>query len=146
MLDQIAHHGGVSLQVKATGDLEVDEHHTMEDVGIALGEALRKALRDGGVIGSQSESPFLLPEVVKQLQKFTGKFFDYTAYGMFYVPTYPMGQIGICIGGVGVDATCVQRSMSDSLQRQLRYYNPEIHEACFKLPEFVKNMLKKESD
>ncbi|MBE6208983.1 MAG: bifunctional histidinol-phosphatase/imidazoleglycerol-phosphate dehydratase HisB [Rikenellaceae bacterium] len=46
MLDQIAHHGGVSLQVKATGDLEVDEHHTMEDVGIALGEALRKALAD----------------------------------------------------------------------------------------------------
>ena len=46
MLDQIAHHGGVSLQVKATGDLAVDEHHTMEDVGIALGEALRKALGD----------------------------------------------------------------------------------------------------
>lgn len=46
MLDQIAHHGGVTLQVKATGDLEVDEHHTMEDVGIALGEALRRALGD----------------------------------------------------------------------------------------------------
>lgn len=44
MLDQIAHHGGVSLQVTAKGDLEVDEHHTMEDVGIALGEAIRKAL------------------------------------------------------------------------------------------------------
>ena len=44
MLDQIAHHGGVALKVKATGDLEVDEHHTMEDVGIALGEALRVAL------------------------------------------------------------------------------------------------------
>ena len=44
MLDQIAHHGGVALHVKATGDLEVDEHHTMEDVGIALGEALRVAL------------------------------------------------------------------------------------------------------
>lgn len=44
MLDQIAHHGGVALRVKATGDLEVDEHHTMEDVGIALGEALRVAL------------------------------------------------------------------------------------------------------
>lgn len=46
MLDQIAHHGGVSLQIKATGDLAVDEHHTMEDVGIALGEALRRALGD----------------------------------------------------------------------------------------------------
>ncbi|MGN1215873.1 MAG: histidinol-phosphate transaminase [Candidatus Cryptobacteroides sp.] len=44
MLDQIPHHGGVSLRVKAEGDLEVDEHHTIEDVGIALGEALDAAL------------------------------------------------------------------------------------------------------
>lgn len=108
--------------------------------------SMRKALRDGGVIGSQSESPFLLPEVVAQLQRFTGKFFDYTAYGMFYVPTYPMGQIGICIGGVGVDATKVQRPLSAEIQSKLRYYNEEIHEACFKLPQFVKDMLAKETD
>lgn len=46
MLDQIAHHGGVTLQVECKGDLDVDEHHTIEDVGIALGEALAKALGD----------------------------------------------------------------------------------------------------
>jgi len=46
MLDQIAHHGGISLQVSCKGDLEVDEHHTIEDVGIALGEAVAKALGD----------------------------------------------------------------------------------------------------
>ena len=46
MLDQIVHHAGISLSVKATGDLEVDEHHTMEDVAIVLGEALIKALGD----------------------------------------------------------------------------------------------------
>ena len=39
MLAQIAHHGGVALSVEATGDLWVDEHHTVEDVGIVLGEA-----------------------------------------------------------------------------------------------------------
>ncbi len=44
MLDQIAHHGGVSLVVDAKGDLEVDEHHTIEDVAITLGEAIDKAL------------------------------------------------------------------------------------------------------
>ncbi|MBP5301853.1 MAG: bifunctional histidinol-phosphatase/imidazoleglycerol-phosphate dehydratase HisB [Bacteroidales bacterium] len=44
MLEQIVHHGGVSLQLSAVGDLEVDEHHTMEDVGIALGTAIGKAL------------------------------------------------------------------------------------------------------
>ena len=46
MLDQIAHHSGVSLQVCCKGDLEVDEHHTIEDVGIALGEAIFQALGD----------------------------------------------------------------------------------------------------
>ena len=46
MLDQIVHHAGIYLTVKASGDLEVDEHHTMEDVAIVLGEALTKALGD----------------------------------------------------------------------------------------------------
>ena len=44
MLDQIVHHSGISLEVRCKGDLEVDEHHTMEDVAIALGEAIRIAL------------------------------------------------------------------------------------------------------
>lgn len=44
MLDQIPHHSGISLEVSCKGDLEVDEHHTMEDVAIALGEAIRTAL------------------------------------------------------------------------------------------------------
>ncbi len=44
MLDQIPHHAGISLSVTCRGDLEVDEHHTMEDVAIALGEAIRTAL------------------------------------------------------------------------------------------------------
>ena len=44
MLAQIAPHGGVALSVEATGDLWVDEHHTVEDVGIVLGEAVDRAL------------------------------------------------------------------------------------------------------
>ena len=46
MLEQIPHHGGVSLALSCKGDLEVDEHHTMEDVGIVLGEAIGQALGD----------------------------------------------------------------------------------------------------
>ena len=46
MLNQLVTHGGLALGIRCKGDLEVDEHHTMEDVGIALGEALRKALGD----------------------------------------------------------------------------------------------------
>ena len=44
MLDQLARHGGVDLNIKTEGDLEVDEHHTIEDTAIALGESFAKAL------------------------------------------------------------------------------------------------------
>jgi len=46
MLTQLIHHGGLALEIRCKGDLEVDEHHTMEDVAIALGEAIRQALGD----------------------------------------------------------------------------------------------------
>ncbi|SHM09962.1 imidazoleglycerol-phosphate dehydratase [Chitinophaga jiangningensis] len=46
MLDQIARHGSIDLEITAKGDLHIDEHHTIEDTGIALGEAMAKALGD----------------------------------------------------------------------------------------------------
>ena len=46
MLDQLARHALFDLKVAATGDLHIDDHHTVEDVGIALGQALAKALGD----------------------------------------------------------------------------------------------------
>src|SRR5688572_23714091 len=46
MLDQIARHGRMDLTIRANGDLHIDEHHTIEDTGIALGEAFAKALAD----------------------------------------------------------------------------------------------------
>lgn len=44
MLDQVAHHGMIDLKIKAHGDTHIDDHHTVEDIGIALGQAIREAL------------------------------------------------------------------------------------------------------
>jgi imidazoleglycerol-phosphate dehydratase len=46
MLDQVARHGLIDIEVKATGDLHIDAHHTVEDIGITLGQAIAKALGD----------------------------------------------------------------------------------------------------
>ena len=46
MLDQLARHGGIDLKLTTKGDLHIDEHHTIEDTGLALGEAFLKALED----------------------------------------------------------------------------------------------------
>jgi len=59
MLELVARHGGFDLRVDATGDLEVDQHHTVEDLGIALGEAVSVAL--GGRRGINRAGYFVMP-------------------------------------------------------------------------------------
>ncbi|MEO0526993.1 MAG: bifunctional histidinol-phosphatase/imidazoleglycerol-phosphate dehydratase, partial [Bacteroidota bacterium] len=58
MLDQLARHGQMDLEIKVKGDLEVDEHHTIEDTAIALGEVFHKAL--GNKLGMERYG-FCLP-------------------------------------------------------------------------------------
>ena len=59
MLDLVARHGAFDLEITAKGDLDVDQHHTVEDVGIALGEAVMKAL--GSKRGILRAGYFLMP-------------------------------------------------------------------------------------
>ncbi len=64
MLELFARHGFFDLEVKGSGDLEVDAHHTVEDVGITLGEALRKALGDKRGIRRFGEATVPLDEAL----------------------------------------------------------------------------------
>ena len=59
MLDLVARHGGFDLKINATGDLDVDQHHTVEDAGIALGEAVLKAI--GNKRGINRAGYFVMP-------------------------------------------------------------------------------------
>jgi len=59
MLELVTKHGGFDLTLKATGDLDIDQHHTVEDVGIVLGEVFKKAL--GKKVGINRAGYFVLP-------------------------------------------------------------------------------------
>jgi len=67
MLDQVARHGMVDLEVRAKGDLEIDAHHTVEDVGIVLGQALAKALGDKAGIARYGHAYVPLDEALSRV-------------------------------------------------------------------------------
>jgi imidazoleglycerol-phosphate dehydratase len=67
MLDQLGSHGRIALRIEAQGDLEVDAHHTVEDVGIGLGEALQEALGDKRGITRYGDSLVPMEEALAQV-------------------------------------------------------------------------------
>ncbi len=67
MLDQIARHGMVDLTVKAKGDTHIDDHHTVEDIGITLGQAIAKAVGDKKGITRYGHSYVPLDETLSRV-------------------------------------------------------------------------------
>ncbi|MEM8594420.1 MAG: imidazoleglycerol-phosphate dehydratase HisB [Pseudomonadota bacterium] len=67
MLDQIARHGLIDLTVKANGDLHIDDHHTVEDIGITLGQALAKAWGDKNGLTRYGHSYVPLDEALSRV-------------------------------------------------------------------------------
>ena len=67
MLDQVGRHGGLGLSVRAKGDLEIDAHHTVEDTGITLGEALTEALGDKRGIRRYGDALVPMEEALAQV-------------------------------------------------------------------------------
>ncbi|MCT7975973.1 imidazoleglycerol-phosphate dehydratase HisB [Laspinema olomoucense] len=89
MLHQIASHGLIDLDVKATGDIEIDDHHTNEDVGITLGQALGKALGDRKGIVRFGHFVAPLDEALIQVAlDFSGR--PHLSYGL-EIPTQRVG-------------------------------------------------------
>lgn len=67
MIDQVARHGMVDIEIKAIGDLEIDAHHTVEDVGITLGQAFAKAIGDKTGIRRYGHSYVPLDEALSRV-------------------------------------------------------------------------------
>ena len=89
MLDQIARHGAIDLAIAAQGDLAVDAHHTVEDVGIALGQALAQALGDKKGISRYGHAYVPLDEALSRVViDFSGR------PGLEYAVDYPRARIG----------------------------------------------------
>ncbi len=64
MLVLLSRHGGIDLEVQADGDLEVDDHHTVEDVGICIGQALGEALGDKAYVARYGEATIPMDEAL----------------------------------------------------------------------------------
>ena len=89
MLDQIARHGLIDMDIIAKGDLEIDSHHTVEDIGITLGQAFAKALSDKKGIYRYGHSYVPLDEALSRVViDFSGR------PGLFYEVKYPKAMIG----------------------------------------------------
>ena len=89
MLDQIARHGLVDLNIRAEGDLEVDAHHTVEDTGIVLGEAVAAALGDKRGILRYGHAYVPLDEALSRVViDFSGR------PGLHYRVEYPRARVG----------------------------------------------------
>jgi imidazoleglycerol-phosphate dehydratase len=91
MLDQLGRHGGFDLDVQATGDLHVDGHHTVEDVGITLGEVFREALGDKAGIRRFASGLYPLDEALVEVAlDLSGR--PFTAYDVPFGEVLPLGD------------------------------------------------------
>lgn len=89
MLDQVARHGLIDLRIEATGDRHIDDHHTVEDIGITLGQAMREALGDRKGIRRYGHAYVPLDESLSRVViDFSGR------PGLEYGVDFPRARIG----------------------------------------------------
>ena len=103
-------------------------------------EGMKTALADGGIIATQAESFFLHPDTVRSLIKVCRNLFKFAYYSSMYMPTYPGGNIGICVASDTIDPRNPSENEPDFLDT-LKYYHTELHAASFILPLNGKKLL-----
>jgi len=91
MLDQLGRHGGFDLTVQATGDLQVDGHHTVEDTGILIGEVFRQALGDKAGVRRFASGSFPLDEALVEVAlDLSGR--PFVVYDVPFGEVLPLGE------------------------------------------------------
>ena len=89
MLEQVARHGAIDLDVRAAGDVAIDDHHTVEDTGIVLGQAVAEALGDKRGIARYGHAYVPLDEALSRVViDFSGR------PGLFYRVDWPRARVG----------------------------------------------------
>ncbi len=140
--------------VLADGIQYVKEHHhefdiiivdSTEPVGPAVElfspefyRACSAALKDDGMLVVQSESPFINADVIKMAYGAIEQIFSLTKLYLANIPTYPSGLWSFTIGSKKHDP----EEIVSSPGYRLKYYNEDIHKAAFKLPNFVRDIIK----
>ena len=89
MLDQVARHGMLDMDIRASGDLHIDAHHTVEDIGITLGQAMARAVSDKRGIRRYGHAYVPLDEALSRVViDFSGR------PGLEYAVDYPRARVG----------------------------------------------------
>jgi imidazoleglycerol-phosphate dehydratase len=130
MLDQIARHALVDLTIRATGDLHIDQHHTVEDTGIALGQAIREALGDKRGITRYADVHLPMDEVLTRVAlDFSGRpFFVFrTEFSQAKIGTFDTELVREFF-----HALAMQAHLTLHIETLYGANNHHIAESCFK--------------
>jgi len=130
MLEQLSRHGLIDLQVEATGDLEVDLHHTVEDVGLALGAALAEALGDRAGITRYGSAVIPFDETLTEVAvDLSGR--PYLVYNLD-CPATPIGGFDPTLVKEFLHAFAVEAGANLHVNGRYGSNGHHIVESCFK--------------
>jgi len=97
---------------------------------------MKQALKPDGIIATQGESFFMHQDVFKSLISVVSSLFPICGYSFMLVPTYPGGNIGVCLGSLQYPVNAAARKPTPEQQQKFTYYTPELHQASTVLPAF----------